>query len=363
MGAPHTLSPVCIRTVRPAARPPLPNAGVDNDNALTHTTGAMTRLRWGILSTARIGSRRVIPAIQKSETGTVTAIASRSGARARESAARFNIPRAHASYEDLLADPDVQAVYIPLPNNMHKEWTLRAAAAGKHILCEKPLALDAAEAREMAAAASRAGVLLQEAFMYRFHPQIERLVQLVRTGAIGTPWLVRAGFTFTVASEEDIRLNPSLGGGGIYDVGCYTVSISRLLLGEPEQASAVATFQGGVDVRLSALLTFPHGASALIDCGLRAPMRQFCEVVGTEGTITVRRPFLPGEDPALLSLRRGEAEERIEIPGTDQYVRMIDHFGTAVLNGAAPRHPAEDAVANMAALDLLRASITATVRG
>ncbi|HEV8338100.1 MAG TPA: Gfo/Idh/MocA family oxidoreductase [bacterium] len=320
----------------------------------------MARLRWGILSTARIGLRRVLPAIAASETGALAAIASRAPERARQAAAQFDIPRAHGAYEDLLADPEVDAVYIPLPNSMHKEWTLRAAAAGKHILCEKPIGLNAAEATEMAGAASRAGVLLQEAFMYRHHPQIERLAALVREGAVGRPWLVRAGFTFTVGSDADIRLNRALGGGGLLDVGCYTVSISRLLLGEPDRATAAATFERGVDVRLSGLLTFPQGASALIDCGLRAADRQFCEIVGTEGTVTLLRPFLPGEDPALILLRRRGQEERLEIPGTNQYTRMVDHFGACVLNGAAPRYPAEDAVANMAALDLLRTNSMST---
>jgi predicted dehydrogenase len=319
----------------------------------------MTQLRWGILSTARIGLRRVIPAIAASETGALAAIASRTQAKARDAAARFGIPRAHGAYEDLLADPDVDAVYISLPNTLHKEWTLRAAAAGKHVLCEKPIGLNAAEAQEMAGAASRAAILLQEAFMYRYHPQIERLDALVREGAVGRPWLVRVGFTFTVGSEEDIRLDRALGGGGLLDVGCYTVSISRLLLGEPDRATAAATFERGVDVRLSGLLTFPHGASALIDCGLRAAERQFCEVIGTEGTITLPRPFLPGEDPALILLRRRDQEERIEIPGTNHYTRMIDHFGACVLTDAPPRYPASDAVANMRALDLLRSSLTA----
>lgn len=316
----------------------------------------MTRLRWGILSTARIGTRRVIPAILRSETGTVAAIASRNGEKAREVAARFGIPRAHGAYEDLLADPEVDAVYIPLPNSLHKEWTMRAAEAGKHVLCEKPLGLDAAQAQAMVDAVARAGVLLQEAFMYRFHPQIERLVHLVRDGAVGRPWLVRAAFSFPVRSEEDIRLSRDLGGGGLLDVGCYGVNISRLLLGEPEHATAAATYEGGVDVRLAGLLSFPDGAAALLDCGLRAADRQFCEVVGTEGTITLPRPFQPEEEPALILLRRVDREERIEIPGTNQYTRMIDHFGECLRTGAPPRYPATDAVANLRALDLLRAA-------
>ena len=319
----------------------------------------MTRLRWGILSTARIGIRRVIPAIQRSETGVVAAIASRNPERAAETGSRFGIPRALGSYEALLADPGVDAIYCPLPNSLHAEWSIRAAEAGKHVLCEKPLARDADEARSITDAAAAAGVLLQEAFMYRFHPQIERLQSLVRDGAIGRPWVVRSGFTFSVGSENDIRLVPELGGGGLLDVGSYCVSVSRLLLGEPRSVSATAVYERGVDVRLVGMLHFGAGTAALLDCGLRAPGRQFCEVVGEEGTITLPRPFLPGEEPAVIVVRRKDQEERIEIPGTDQYTLMIDHFGECVRGRAVSRFPPADAVANMRVLDLLRESARA----
>jgi predicted dehydrogenase len=322
-------------------------------------------VRWGVLSTARIGTRRVIPAIQDSRTGVVAAIASRAPGRAAEVAARFGIPRAHGSYQALLADPEIDAIYNPLPNSLHAEWSVRAAQAGKHILCEKPLARDAAEAQRMVAAARAAGVLLQEAFMYRFHPQIERLRQLLARGALGRPWLVRSAFSFTVRSEDDIRLRADLGGGGLMDVGCYCVSISRLVLGEPVHADAVAAYERGVDVRLAGMLRFPGDAAALLDCGVRAPHRQFCEVVGTEGTLTLPRPFQPETEPALLLLRRGDLEERIEVAGTDQYRHMIDHFAACIRDGVAPRFPPEDAVANMGALDLLAAAarLTASRQG
>ena len=313
------------------------------------------RLRWGIISTARIGIRRVIPALLRSRTGTAVAIASRDLARARETAAKFQIPRAHGSYEALLADPDVDAVYIPLPNTLHPEWTIRAARAGKHVLCEKPLAIDARQARTMVDACRAAGVLLQEAFMYRFHPQITELRRLVASGAVGVPWLARSAFTFTVGSDDDIRLNSALGGGGLLDVGCYCVSISRLLLGEPKAMTASGAFERGVDVRLAGLLTFAAG-TALFDCGLRLPYRQFCEVVGAEGTITLPRPFQPEEDPAVLLVRRGGQDERVEIPGTNQYTLMLDHMGTCILQRQQPQFPPEDAVANLRVLDALQAS-------
>jgi predicted dehydrogenase len=313
------------------------------------------QVRWGILSTARIGVRRVIPALLRSQTGVARAIASRDLGRARTVAAKFDIPRVHGSYEALLADPEVDAVYNPLPNSLHQEWTVRAAQAGKHVLCEKPLGPTAAQAQAMVDACRRAGILLQEAFMYRFHPQIEELRRRVASGAIGTPWLVRAAFTFTVASPDDIRLNATLAGGGLLDVGCYCVSITRLLLGQPHAVWAAAAFERGVDVRLAGMLRFAS-TTGLFDCGLRAPYRQFCEVVGSDATISVPRPFQPEEDPATLIVRTGDREERVELPGTNQYTLMLDHMGACILDSQPPRFAAEDAVANMRVLDALAAS-------
>lgn len=310
-------------------------------------------LRWGVLGTASIALRRMIPALRRSRAGRVVAVASRDAGRARETAERFAIPRAHGSYDTLLADPEVDAVYIPLPNTLHRPWTERAAAAGKHVLCEKPLGVDAADAAAAAAACAGAGVVLQEAFMYRFHPQIERLQALLRAGAIGEPWLVRVAFSFGVAAPN-IRLEATLGGGGLLDVGCYGVNISRLILGEPQRAFASAAYETGVDVRLAGALRFAGNRMALVDCGLRAPYRQECEVVGPDGSIVVARPFQPEDDPTVLLIRRarGVPEERVEIPGANQYVLMLDHFA-AVVEGAAPRYPPADAVANMRAIDAL----------
>lgn len=314
------------------------------------------RVRWGVLGAARIAVRRVLPALLRSERSTVVALASRDRARAVEIARQFEIPRVHASYDDVLADPDVDAVYIPLPNSLHHPWTIRCAAAGKHVLCEKPLALNAQEAQLMADACRNRGVLLQEAFMHRFHPQIEKLQELVASGEIGAPWLVRSAFSFPVARDDDIRLNPELGGGGLMDVGCYCVNISRLLFGEPETAFAVANIEGGVDVRLAGLLRLDGERAAEFDCGVRAQFRQFCEVVGSAGSIFVERPFQPEERPVTLIIRRGDQERRFEIPGTNQYVRMIDHFADCVRTGGTPRYPAEDAVANMRVIDALYGS-------
>lgn len=315
----------------------------------------MERLRWGILSTARIGIRRLLPAFARSGRHVVLAIASRDLDRARRVAAQFGIPRAYRSYEELLEDPDVEAIYNPLPNALHKPWTLRAAAAGKHVLCEKPLALSAGEAVEMVEGCRSAGILLQEAFMYRFHPQIEELRQRIAGGAVGPVWLVRSAFSFTVSSETDIRLNPDLGGGGLMDVGCYCVNLSRLVLGEPQSAWATAVYER-VDVRLAGMLRLSNDAAALLDCGVRAPARQFAEIVGMDGTITLPRPFQPEEDPGGIVVRRGREEERIETPGANQYTLMLDHFAQCVRGLTTPRYPADDAIANMRVLDAMAQS-------
>jgi len=315
-----------------------------------------TPLRWGILSTARIGLRRIIPALQRAEANATLAIASRDLARAREVARQLGIPRAYGSYEQLLVDRDIDAVYNPLPNSLHRLWTVRAAEAGKHVLCEKPLALDAMEAEAMVAACQRAGILLQEGFMYRFHPQIAETQRLVRDGAIGEPWLVRSAFTFSVSRPDDIRLNASLGGGGLMDVGCYCINISRLLLGEPTSVSGTGRDEHGVDVVFAGALQFADLATALFDCGVRAPGRQFCEIVGTEGVLMVARPFQPEEDPATITLKRGDRHDRIEIPGTNQYVRMIEAFAECVRNAKPPRFPPSEAIGNARVIDALRRS-------
>jgi predicted dehydrogenase len=311
-----------------------------------------TTLRWGILGAAHIARRRVLPALAGSRRHTVGAVASRDRARAREFAAQFRIPRVYDSYDLLLADPGIDAIYNPLPNALHRTWTERAAQAGKHVLCEKPLAANAADAAAMVAACAARGVVLQEAFMYRFHPQIDRLRALLREGAVGEPWLVRAWYSFTTG-PGNIRLDRALGGGGLLDVGCYTVNISRLVLGEPTSAAADAVFEEGVDVRFSGLLAFPSGRAALVDCGLRAPFRQGCEIIGAEGTITLARPFQPEEEPAKLLLTSPRGTTTLVVAGTNQYRVMLDDFAAVVLDRRPPRFPASDAVANMRALDAL----------
>jgi len=328
----------------------------------------VTPLRWGVLGVANIAVRAVIPPLQRARNGRVVAIASRTAEKAREAAQRLEIPRAHASYEALLADPDVQAVYIPLPNSMHREWTIRCAEAGKHVLCEKPLSLTAAECQEMIAACRRHGVILMEAFMYRFHPRTERVARLVADGAIGDVRLVRASFTFRLQSPENIRLQPDLGGGALYDVGCYGVNVSRLVLGEPRAALAFGqTGPSGVDEVLGAVLQFEGNRLAVIDCGLTLSRRQEYEVVGTEGSLTVPTAFLPGTTDAEIHIVQGTEQSVVTIPGVNQYQLMVEHFADVVAGQAPLGLPPEDAVANLRAIEAMLRSAgsghTETVAG
>jgi predicted dehydrogenase len=310
-----------------------------------------------MMGVANIGLRAVIPAIQASSNGRLVAIASRTEARAREAAARLDFPRAHGTYEGLLADPEVDAVYIPLPNSLHREWTIRCAEAGKHVLCEKPLAMTAADCEAMIAACRRHGVVLMEAFMYRFHPRTRRVAQMAADGAVGEVRLVRASFSFRVRGADNIRLRPELGGGALYDVGCYGVNVSRLILGEPAHVAAHARIgPSGVDEVLGALLSADGDRLAVVDCGLSLARREDYEIVGTDGRIHVPTAFLPGTADAVIRLIRDE-ETTETVPGVDQYRLMVEHFAEAVLDGTPLALPPEDAVANLRVIEAALRSV------
>ncbi len=316
-------------------------------------------LRWGVLGTANIAVRKVIPAIQVSANGRVVAIASRDRAKAQDAATRLEIAHAHDSYEALLADPEVDAVYNPLPNSLHAEWTERAAAAGKAVLCEKPLARDAAEAERMARACAEHGVPLMEAFMYRFHPQTVRVRELIASGAIGVVGQVRAGFGFRMypLDSHNVRLQRDLAGGALMDVGCYAVNASRLLFAdEPLRAVASRDFDEdfGVDVALSGVLEYPGARFATVDCSFKAGYSGWYMAVGSEGTIEVPRAFTPQNDPTVIVITDNQSrrhEERFE--GVDHYRLMAEAFAAAVLTGAPVPCPPQDAIANMRAVDAL----------
>ena len=233
----------------------------------------MDKVRWGILSTARHGAISWIPALKQTKRGELVAVASRHEDRAREFAAEHGIPKAYGSYEAMLADPEIDAIYIPLPNHLHKEWTIRAAEAGKHVMCEKPLGLDAAEAEVMVAAARQAGIIFAETFQWRHHPQGQTARDLVRAGRIGTLRLIEAGFSFMLNRPDDVRWNPDMGGGALYDVGCYPISLARYITGqEPAAVTAQAHWgKSGVDDSVVATLEFPGDVLAVINCGFHPP--------------------------------------------------------------------------------------------
>ncbi|MDA0327994.1 MAG: Gfo/Idh/MocA family oxidoreductase [Gemmatimonadetes bacterium] len=317
---------------------------------------AERRIRWGVISTANIGRAAVNPAIQASRNGRLDAVASRDGERAREFATAHSIPTWYGSYEALLDDPDIDAVYIPLPNSLHREWAVRAAEAGKHVLCEKPLALDAAECLDMEAAARANGVKLMEAFMYRFHPRTKRVVEMVRSGLIGDVKAIRTAFTFRLTRKDNIRLDPTLGGGALMDVGCYCVNVSRTIVGaEPVSVQAVAQWtERGVDEALAGMLHFPEGVVSHFDCSLTMERSEAFEVAGTDGYLRVPAAFLPGTGPVGIEEVRGrEPVKTHTLEGTDEYLLMVEHFADCILLDVEPRYSASEAAANMRVIEAL----------
>ena len=320
------------------------------------------QLRWGILGTARIADA-LVPALQGATNCALVAIASRQGETARAWAATRQVPMTFGSYDEMLASDAIDAVYIPLPNALHKEWAIRAAQHGKHVLCEKPLAANAADAQEMAAAADTAGVRLMEAFMYRFHPQTRRLHALVAEGAVGQVKNVRANFGFYLSREGDVRWSTELAGGALLDVGCYCVNIARLLLdAEPVAASARAVWtKGGVDESLAGVLEFANGALALIGASVQTGpgADQSLLVSGTRGRLSVTHPFRMGTEPTSILLNNGESPDQvtsIAVPGADEYKCMVEHFADAVLHAKPLDYTLANSIGNMRALDALRQS-------
>jgi D-xylose 1-dehydrogenase (NADP+, D-xylono-1,5-lactone-forming) len=313
-------------------------------------------MKWGIISTADI-NRKLIPGAKESPKVDLMAVASRDQARADEYAREWGIERAYGSYDALLADPDVEAVYIPLPNTLHCDWSIRALEAGKHVLCEKPLARDPREVEEAFDAAERAGRILSEAFMYRHTPQTKRIAELVADGAIGELRLVRSSFSYSLYDESNIRLQPDYEGGGLMDVGCYCVSGSRLLAGEPERVSAEAKFgPTGTDWVLAATMRFPGDVVALFDCGTALTDRSELEIVGSEGSIWTDDPW-HCVDPRL-ELRRDDRVERVAVELPNPYRLELENVVDAARGDAELLLGREDAVGQARALAALHVSAT-----
>jgi D-xylose 1-dehydrogenase (NADP+, D-xylono-1,5-lactone-forming) len=323
------------------------------------------KIRWGVLSTANIGRAAVIPAIQASHNGELVAVASRDLEKGEAFAGRNGIPRAYGSYEALLEAGDIDAVYIPLPNTLHREWTIRAAELGKHILCEKPLAMNAAECLEMEAAASQHGVKLMEAFMYRFHPRTEKVLDMLRAGALGELRLIHSAFTFKVTRPENIRLSLELGGGALMDVGCYCVNISRTAAGaEPVEVQSYASWaKSGVDEQIAGTLRFANGLLAQFDCALNLERREEYQLSGTDAALSVDSAFLPGKGDVVIEEVRSRGEvKRHTVSGVDEYQLMVEHFADCILHDQAPRYPASEAAANMRVIEALYRSARQTGR-
>jgi len=311
---------------------------------------------WGILSTADI-NRKLIPGAHASPKVDLVAVASRDAARAEAYAREWEISRAYGSYEALLADPEIEAVYISLPNTLHCEWSIRALEAGKHVLCEKPLSRHVAEVEAAFDAAERMGRLLSEAFMYRHNPQTLRLQQLVEEGAIGELRLVRSAFGYSLYDEANIRLQTELEGGALMDVGCYCVSGSRLIAGEPDEVYAQAWFgPTGTDWVLTANIRFPGDVLAIFDCGTALVDRDELEAIGSEGSLFVDDPW-HCDEPGI-ELRRDGGIERIELDFSDSYRLELENLSDAAAGEAPLLLGREDAVAQARALEALHESAT-----
>ena len=322
----------------------------------------MSALKWGILSTANIGIKRVIPAILAGQRGTVSALASRDAGHAAKIAADFGIARSYGSYQALLDDPAIEAVYNPLPNHLHVEWTVKALEAGKHVLCEKPIALRAEDAQAIVAARDRTGMCVVEAFMVRCHPQWHRVRELVRGGRIGTVRAMQSAFVFTVLDPNNVRNRVDIGGGALYDVGCYPIVTARYVYeAEPERAIAMVDRdpQLGIDRLTSGMLAFSNGRHLTFSSSLQLAPYQRVVVLGSEGRIELAVPFTPQKDHRCRILidsgksLDGSSATFEELAEVDQYAAQCDLAVAVFRREVEQEFPIEDALANMRVIDAL----------
>lgn len=318
-------------------------------------------VKWGILGAANIARKAVGPALVAAPSCALEAVASREAGKAEAFAAELGAPRALADYQSLLDADDIEAIYIPLPNALHEEWTVRALSAGKHVLCEKPLAPTAEACRRMGRAAEANGRILMEAFMYRFHPRIRDAIRWVREGAVGRPRHGSAVFTFRLENRENIRYSRELAGGALLDVGCYTVDVMRRLVGEePVRAAAWSTMtESGVDGETVGLVAFPSGVVATITCGLTASRFEEVRLQGEEGALRLERAFLPGPQPVeSVVVRPDGARDVRRMEAVDQYRLMVEAFAARVRGEdvQAPASDAEDARRTVQVVEALAAS-------
>ncbi len=308
---------------------------------------ANRKLKWGVMGAARI-NRRFLPGLKAAYNAELVAIASRDEVKARQAADQWGAPTAYGSYEALLADPQIEAVYIPLPNALHVEWATKAAQAGKHVLSEKPLALMPEEIGPLEEVARQNGVNVMEAFMYRFHPQQARVRELLAAGAIGQPRVMRGTFAFAMATDApNIRMKAELGGGATWDVGCYAINVSRWMFGaEPVTAFAEASLKGEVDFSVAAILDFGEDRRAVLDYGLDYGRRSFYEIIGTKGSLSVENMWQEPTSPAILYLRDDKGLTTEEFPPMNHFQLEVEAFSRTALDGQPAPYPLSDSAAN-----------------
>ena len=321
------------------------------------------KIRWGVLGFARIARESLIPAIQRSSNSELRAVASRQESKRAECRVQFATPAVYPDYDQLLRDPAIDAVYVPLPNSLHCEWTIRAAEHGKHVLCEKPIALDAAQCREMAAACAANHVWLMEAFMYRYTDRTRQVLEVLRGGQLGDLKFISSTFRFLLANPNSIKLKPELGGGSLYDVGCYPLNFTGMVMDQitrepggaiPEIISAQSVRQDGVDMIYSALLKYPSGLIASLNCGFNAQKRVHSEIIGTAGALEIPDTFF--DNPGSLTLTAGGERCEIPVAQSDRYRLEVEDFADAILQQRAPRLGLAETQRNMEILDRLQAA-------
>lgn len=321
------------------------------------------KVRWGVLGYARIARESLIPAIQRSSNSEFHAIASREESKLAECRARFNVPKTYRSYDELLRDPEVDAVYVPLPNSLHREWTIKAAEKGKHVLCEKPIALNAAECREMIAACAANKVTLMEAFMYRYTDRTSKVLDVLKSGVLGEIKFVSSTFRFLLANPASVKLKPELGGGALYDVGCYPVNFAGMVADKiagkagsslPESISAESVRTNGVDMIFSALMKYPSGLIASLNCGFNAQKRIFSEIIGAKGALEIPDTFF--DNAGALTLTVGEERREIPVEQSDRYRLEVEDFADAILKKCATHFSLAETQRNMEVMDKLFAA-------
>lgn len=312
-------------------------------------------LKWGILGTAKIAHDSLIPAFKTSRKNELYAVASRSLTKAEEFARLNLIAKVYGTYDDLLQDSSVQAVYIPLPNSLHKLWAIEAMKAGKHVLCEKPIGLNEQEAREIVAVAEENQVVLMEGFMYRYHPRFAKLVELIQKGSLGNIRFIHLAFTYNITTPNDIRLIPELGGGALMDVGCYCIDISRQVTQREPLSVQAQCYEGntGVDLQVIATMDFGDNIYSVFEVAFNTFSRQLCQIAGTEGTLDIIDPFATHGKITRAMLKTSEGERTILFLGNNEYVKMLDHFQRMVVKNAEPIFQLSHSINDMKVIDAI----------